>query len=325
MSAPANDMPADTARSTPRIEIQGLGHNLGWKTVLEDVSFSVDPGELVGILGPNGSGKSSLIRCLTGAWGPELGTLKLDGERVDFGARAFRARLGIVFQEPSLDSKLTARENLELGARLFGVGGSESRARAAEMIEFMELSEQATEQVKNLSGGMRRRLEIGRALIHKPDILLLDEPTTGLDVAARQKVWGLIEALRRSQGLTVLVSTHDSQEGARCDRLVVIDRGHVVDIATPAALLAKVSGDVVTLETAQAESIAQVLRDDAELDAIVEGGQIRIEHPDAHGLIPRIVESFAPGTFSSLSVHRPTLDDAFLKLTGSRLDGELRE
>jgi ABC-2 type transport system ATP-binding protein len=307
----------------PRLAVRDLKCQLGNRLVLDGVSFSIQPGEVVGLLGPNGSGKSTLVRCVIGLANWKHGTLWLDGFVVEPNDRRFRAQLGVVFQDPSLDPHLTARENLELGARLFNIPAAEAKNRADALLTFMELKDRANDRVKTFSGGMKRRLELARGIIHNPGVLVLDEPTTGLDPHAFERTWRLLKGLQRDRNLTVLVSTHGEGEAAKCDKLVVLDGGKVVAFDTPAALLKRVSGDILVIESAAPDSLAADIAEAFELTPRVSGRKVLVEATDAHALVPRIVELFPPGTIDSIQVRRPTLADAFLKLTGRSLDTEL--
>lgn len=303
--------------------VRGLVVRYGERTVLEGLSFAVDRGEIFGLLGPNGSGKSTTFAVLTGLLEPAAGEIFLDGERVAAGDRRLRARLGVVFQNPSLDPRLSARENLALGAALYRVPRAEARARAEELLAFADLAQRADEPVARYSGGMRRRLELARALLHRPDVLLMDEPTTGLDEVSFQRTWQRIDALRRTEGLTVILTTHRPEEAERCDRLAVIHGGKIVAVDTPEHLRARVSGDVIALEARDPDAVADMVRAKFALEPHVSEGRVLIERERGHELIPRLVEAFPTGTLEAVSMRRPSLADAFLKLTGRSLDAAL--
>ena len=314
---------ADESDVQPRLAVRGMHLSLDNTVVLDDLYFEVAEGEILGILGPNGSGKSSLLRCITGIWHGDRGTVWLDGRRVDDSDRALRAVSGVVFQDPSLDDHLTARQNLVFGAALFGIGAQEAKGRAQELLEFMELEGRADDLTKTFSGGMRRRLELARALIHNPKILFLDEPSTGLDPLAFDKLWHRLEALRKIQGLTIVVATHRADEASQCDRLIVMNRGHVVASDTPAALLGEESEHVIELTCKDAGRVEVILREELKLNPRMVGEHVEVEVADAHQWIPRIVEAFPPETFESVSLRRPSLSDAFFKLTGRELTDDL--
>lgn len=316
---PSAGAPLASPQNWPRLGMSNLTLRYGKRVVLDDVGVHVNAGEIVGLLGPNGSGKSSLLKCLTGLVQPSRGIIRLDGRAVAAGARALRACLGIVFQEPSLDVRLSAFDNLVLGAALFGIRGAEAQQRAQELLVFMDLEARSKEPVARLSGGMRRRLEIARALIHRPSLLLLDEPTTGLDPLALDRTWQRLLALRRAQGLTMLMSTHHAQEAARCDRVVVLDRGHVVATDTPDGLLARVSGDVIVMQADNLAGLVVELHRELGVQAIVQHEHVLLERESGHSWVPRIVEALGARRLRAISVRRPSLADAFYHLTGRGL------
>jgi ABC-2 type transport system ATP-binding protein len=308
----------------PRLSLRGITFGYGERPVLEGLSFDVRPGEVFGLLGPNGAGKSTLFSILTGLFAVQAGEIRLDGLILPFGSPALRARTGVVFQEPSLDLRLTARENLLLGAALFRVPRADARARAGRLLAAAGLEERAGEQVGRLSGGMRRRLELARALIHQPSILILDEPTSGLDAAAFRRTWETLLELRRQEGLTLLVTTHRPDEGERCDRLAVLAQGRIVACEPPEVLKARVAGDVLEVEADEPGALAAEIAARLRLRARSNPRGVTIEHERGHELVPRLVEAFPPGRFRSIAVRRPTLADAFLDLTGRALADEAR-
>jgi ABC-2 type transport system ATP-binding protein len=287
--------------------------------VLSGVDFEVRPAEVFGFLGPNGAGKSTLFSILAGLLPPQAGVLLAGGVPVGPRDAALRARTGVVFQSPSLDAKLTCAENLHLAAALFRVPRAEARERAARLLAEAGLADRAREPAGRLSGGLRRRLELARALVHRPSLLLLDEPTTGLDAASFARTWEAIEALRRAEGLTVLLTTHRPEEAERCDRLAVLSHGRVAACETPAALRSRVSGDVLVLEADDPGPLALELRARLGLEPRPVEGGVEVVRERGHELVPRIVEAFPPGRFRSVAVRRPTLADAFLRLTGASL------
>lgn len=310
---------AFAAGAKPRLGIEHLKVRYAKHVVLNDVSLQVAPGQIVGLLGPNGSGKTSLLRCLTGLVQPERGLLRVDGQVLRPGSRVLRRMLGVVFQEPSLDNKLTAFENLMLGAALFGIQGAEARQRTQELLVFMELEARSQEKVQQFSGGMRRRLELARALIHRPQMLLLDEPMTGLDPLASARTWQRLLALRQMQGLTMLLSTHHADEAARCDQVVVLDRGQVVAVDSPEGLLARVSGDVIVMQAEAPEALVQELERVLDVQATIYAGEVLLEREAGHTWVPRIVEALGARRLAAISVRRPSLADAFFHLTGRGL------
>jgi len=304
-----------------RLSVRGLVHRFGDRTVLDGLDFDVRRGEVFGLLGPNGSGKSTTFGVLTGMLVPAACELRLDGAPIAPGDRRLRSRLGIVFQAPSLDPRMTARENLRLGAALYGVRGPTARDRIEALLDLVELRDRGDEPVRRLSGGMRRRLELVRALVHGPQILVLDEPTTGLDETSFRRAWARIIDLRDREGLTVLVTTHRHEEAEQCDRIAILDGGRAVADGTPAELKQRVSGDVLLLEGDAPEELAREITERFAVGARVVDGQVVVERERGHELVPRIVEAFPPGRLHSVAMRRPTLADAFLKLTGRTLGG----
>jgi len=305
------------------LEVSGLSHRFGDLRVLDKLEFAVRRGEIFGLLGPNGCGKSTTLRVLTGLLVPDAGDVTLLGQKVEPGGRALRQRMGVVFQSPSLDPRLSVRENLQLTAALRRLSKPDAERRVAQAIEHAQLGERAGSVVKDLSGGMRRRLELARALLHEPDLLLLDEPTSGLDEPSFRRTWQRILELRERSGLTVLLTTHRAEEAALCDRVAVLDQGRLVALDTPEALIARVAGDVLTLEVDDPEPIVARLAQEFGLSARTTGeGRVLIERERGHELIPRLVEAFPAGTIRSLSMHRPTLSDVFVKLTGRSLGAD---
>lgn len=309
----------------PLLSVSGLTVRRGPREVLRGVSLTVNPGEIVGILGPNGAGKSTLFAILAGLLPAERGAVELDGRPIDPGARALRAAAGIVFQSSSLDGKLSAAANLRMAAALHLVPRREARERAAQLLAAAGLEGRAREPVERLSGGMRRRVELGAALVHAPALLVMDEPTTGLDAAAFLAFWGEIEARRREQGLTVILATHRPEEAERCDRLLVLAGGRVVADEAPEALRARVAGEVVVVEADAPEAVAAELRERLGLAAELRAGAVHVEHAAGHTLVPRIVEAFPPGRLRAVSIRRPTLADAYLALTGAALEADEAE
>jgi ABC-2 type transport system ATP-binding protein len=308
--------------ATPRLEIIGLRHRFGALSVLDGVSLRIMPGQIFGLLGPNGSGKSTTLRVLTGMLVPNAGELQIDGHSVQLGGRSLRRQMGVVFQSGSLDARLNARENLGLSAALYGIPSRIARSRIDELLDFTALRERADDPVVEFSGGMRRRLELARALLHEPSLLLMDEPTTGLDERFFRQTWERIEALRERTGLTVLLTTHRAEEAERCDRVAVVDSGRIIAEDTPEALRRRVSGDVLTLQARDPEALCADLLSRLGLQARVVDGRVVLEHDRGHELIPRLVEALPVGRIDSLSMHRPTLSDVFVQLTGRSLRDE---
>lgn len=320
---PGPDRAAGDGGAPARLAAEGIRFAYGDRVALDGVSFAVAPGEVFGFLGPNGAGKSTLFAILAGLLPPSSGRLLLDGRPMGAAARDLRGRLGVVFQEPSLDAKLTVEENLLLAASLFRVPRDEARRRAAALLTASGLADRAREPAGRLSGGMRRRLELARARIHRPDVLLLDEPTVGLDVPSFRSTWEALEGLRGPAGTTIVLTTHQPEEAARCDRLAILSRGRIVAVETPASLLSRVAGDVVVVEADHAGALASEIGERFGVVARASGDAVSIERERGHELVPRLVEAFPAGRFRSVSVRRPGLADAFLHVAGEDLHGAI--
>ncbi|MEO5767179.1 MAG: ABC transporter ATP-binding protein [Polyangia bacterium] len=310
--------------ATPRLEAIGLRKVFGGRVALDDLSFTVGAGEIFGLLGPNGAGKTTAFRLLSGLLPADAGQFRFDGVAADPTAATHRRRLGVVFQDPSLDLKLTGRENLALGASLFGLSRRHAAPAIADALELMQLGARADEPAQRYSGGMRRRLEIARVLLHEPDLLLLDEPGRGVDPEALRRIWDQLEKLRAQRGLSVIVTTHQPEEAERCRRIAVLDAGRVVATGTPDELRARVSGDVVRVEADAPDEVAAVLAARLGLTSRIIEGRVCVEAPRGHELIPRLVELFPAGRLRSLATARPTLADVFSRITGRGFHEEER-
>jgi ABC-2 type transport system ATP-binding protein len=312
-------MEATKTPATDRfLSISGLILTRGRRRVLTGVDLDLRRGEVFGLLGPNGAGKSSLFQALAGLLPVDAGAIELEGRRLAAGDRALLERTGVVFQSPALDERLSARVNLQLAAGLYGTTGATLSERVDEALAFAELTDRAKDPVKELSGGMRRRLELARAFVHHPDFLLMDEPTTGLDEPSFVRAWEKIKALAE-KGVTMLLTTHRAAEAELCDRLAILAGGKIAAVGTPDELRAEVGGDVVELVPEDPAGAAELLRTGLELDPEVHGDAVRLVADRAHELVPRIVEALPEGAVRRIAVHRPGLGDVFLALTGRDL------
>jgi ABC-2 type transport system ATP-binding protein len=303
----------------PRLRVAGLTRRFGARVALDGLSFEVAPGEVFGLLGPNGAGKTTAFRLLSGVLPPDSGTFEIDGHAVSPASPAYRARLGVVFQDPSLDLKLTGRENLRLGAALYGLPRAVAEPRLAEALRVMELGARADEPTAKYSGGMRRRIEIARVLLHDPDLILLDEPGRGVDPDALRRIWDELAARKAARGTSLVVTTHQPEEAERCDRIALLDGGRVTATGTPDELRARVAGDVVRVRGERPEELAETIRARLGLPGAVLDGDVVLEAPRGHEVVPRVVELFPPGRLASVATSRPTLADVFAKLTGKGL------
>lgn len=292
-------------------------HQYGERKALSGVSFDVRPAELFGLLGPNGSGKTTLFRILSTLMVPVSGRAVIMGFDVARDPNGLRRRIGVVFQAQSIDVKLTAAENLTHQGHLYGLHGAGLKTRITEMLGRVGLADRANEKAETFSGGMQRRLELAKGLLHHPAVLLLDEPTTGLDPGARRDLWQYLAILRDEERVTVLVTTHLMEEAERCDRLAILNEGKVVAMGTPNDLKHEIGGDVILLDTKNAEPLAAGIRERFRLDAQVLQGKVRLERENGHRFITDVVEAF-PGEIEAISVSKPTLEDVFIHRTGHR-------
>jgi ABC-2 type transport system ATP-binding protein len=313
LSAQAPENPA-----TPVISVQSIVHRYDGRTALDGVSFDVRPAELFGLLGPNGSGKTTLFRILSTLMIPTAGRALILGFDVAKEPAVVRRQIGVVFQAQSVDKKLTAYENLWHQGHLYGLRGTTLRARIEEILGRVGLSDRAQELVETFSGGMARRVELGKGLLHHPSVLLLDEPTTGLDPGARRDLWQYLHILRDQERVSVIVTTHLMEEAERCDRLAILNEGKLVAMGTPTELKHEIGGDVILLDaTSNAASLAEHISTRFQVETTVLDQHVRIELENGHRFITGVVEAF-PGEIQSVSVSKPTLEDVFIHRTGHR-------
>ena len=305
--------------SFPLIAIRDIVHRYGDRAALNGVSFEVRPAEIFGLLGPNGSGKTTLFRILSTLMVPVGGHAVVLGHSVSKDPSQLRREIGVVFQAQSIDLKLTAAENLRHQGHLYGLHGASLSARIKEMLDRVGLLDRAKDRAETFSGGMQRRLELAKGLLHRPRVLLLDEPTTGLDPGARRDVWQYLRILRDEERVTVLVTTHLMEEAERCDRLAILNEGKLVALGTPAELKQEIGGDVIVLETAtgNAQMLSSRIRSRFNIDARVVGEQVRIEKDNGHRFVTDLVEAF-PGEIEAVSIAKPSLEDVFIRRTGHR-------
>jgi ABC-2 type transport system ATP-binding protein len=300
------------------VELADLRRTYGDRVALDGVTLTVRAGELFGLLGPNGGGKTTLFRVLTTTLPPTSGTARVLGHTLPTESAAVREAIGVVFQSASLDKMLTVRENLTHQGHLYGLSGAELAARIAKNLELVGIADRANERADSLSGGLRRRAELAKGLLHDPKVLFLDEPSTGLDPGARRDLWDHLARLRDERGVTSLVTTHLMEEAERCDRVGILDRGKLVALGTPEELRASVGGDVVTIVPRAASRLAE-LRSSVEALAKREaksvGGAVRVETADGAALVAEAMRALASDV-ASVTVGRPTLEDVFLRKTG---------
>ena len=299
------------------IQIQNLRHSYGERAALKGISFDVRPAEIFGLLGPNGSGKTTLFRVLSTLMLPSEGRALIAGFDAGRQPDEVRRRIGVVFQSQSVDIKLTAAENLWHQGHLYGLRGPLLQERISEMLQRVGLAERAKEKVETFSGGMQRRVELAKGLMHRPRILLLDEPTTGLDPGARRDLWLYLQELRNQEHVSIIVTTHLMEEAERCDRLAILSEGNVVALGTPGELRSEIGGDVILLETDQPESLAARIEQRFQVSAQVLDHKVRMQRKEGHRFVTDLAEAF-PGEIQSISVSKPTLEDIFISRTGHR-------
>ncbi|MFZ0941699.1 MAG: ATP-binding cassette domain-containing protein [Candidatus Sulfotelmatobacter sp.] len=292
---------------------------------MNGVSFDVRPAELFGLLGPNGSGKTTLFRILSTLMIPSAGRATIMGCDAAQEPGRLRRQIGVVFQAQSVDLKLTAYENLWHQGHLYGLRGAALTKRIYEILSRVGLADRAKELVETFSGGMQRRIELGKGLLHHPGVLLLDEPTTGLDPGARRDLWQYLKMLRDEEHVSVLVTTHLMEEAERCDRLAIMNEGNLVALGTPEELKSEIGGDVIWLHAVRdAGALGERIRARFHVDTTVLENQVRIEREGAHRFVTEVVEAF-PGEIEAVSVSKPALEDVFIRRTGHKFWSENNE
>jgi ABC-2 type transport system ATP-binding protein len=302
---------------TPAIETSDLGRTFGEREALSGVGLSVPPGTLLGLLGPNGGGKTTLFRILATLLAPSSGWARILGLDVVRSPREVRRRIGVVFQEPALDRQLTVGENLRHQGHLQGMRGGRLRARIAELLESMGLSDRRDELVSRLSGGLARRADLARGLIHGPEVLILDEPTAGLDLSSRRDFGDRLQTLRR-EGITILLTTHMMEEAAICDRVGILDGGRLVALDTPESFRNSVGREVVSARVEDPKGFQVAVRERLGLESSILEDTVRMECPDGGRAMRDLLAAFHDRILS-ITLSRPTLEDAFIRHTGHRL------
>jgi ABC-2 type transport system ATP-binding protein len=307
--------------SPTAIKISELAYRYGDHEAVRGLSLEVREGEVLALLGPNGSGKTTLFRVLSTLIPLQTGEVQVLGCDLRQQPERIRALLGVVFQAPSVDKQLTVRENVFCHGRLYGLSGSVLRARADEMLTRFGLRDRERDLVKTLSGGLRRRVELAMGMLHQPRILLLDEPSTGLDPGARSDVWQYLQQVRNEQGVTVVLTTHLLEEAERADRIAIMHAGRLAALGTPAELQAAIGGDTITIRTADPAALAAAVSDRFRLSPQVVDSSVRLEQPNAHELVPRLVDAFRD-RIDAITLGKPTLEDVFIHVTGHRFWAE---
>jgi ABC-2 type transport system ATP-binding protein len=299
----------------PAVQVDHLTQRYGQRTALNDVTLGIATGEIFGLLGPNGSGKTTLFRILATLIPPGDGAAKVLGLDIVRQRDRVRRAIGVVFQAPSLDKQLTARENLRHHGHLYGLRGRDLEERIERALAAFGVADRSRELTGRLSGGLRRRVELAKGMLSEPRVLLLDEPSTGLDPSARIELWSQLKRVREESGVTVLLTTHLMEEADRCDRLAILDQGQVLACDSPDALKDRIGGDVISLISDDPQRVQALLSERLSVQLSAVDGLLRLERRRGHEFIPQIIEA-APGLIQSISVGRPTLEDVFVHITG---------
>jgi len=307
--------------NAPIIAISNITHEYPGRRALDNVSLNVGKEEIFGFLGPNGGGKTTMFKILSTAVVPTSGHAEVCGFDVERDSHDVRKHIGVVFQSPSLDVKLTVRENLKFQGLLQGLHGAAAAARIDDVLAHLKLDDRKHDIVEKLSGGLQRRVEIAKGLLHRPDLLILDEPSTGLDPGARQDLWAYLLQLRADTGITIVITSHILEEAEHCDRLAILDKGTLVALGTPQNLKREVGGEVISIVTKVPQELQGLLKKKFKLKSRVLDDTVRVEKSRAHQFVPKIVEAF-PKKISAVSVGTPTLEDVFIHKTGHRLMNE---
>jgi len=301
----------------PAIEVRGLSHSYGERRALDGVEFSVEAGTIFGLLGPNGGGKTTLFRLLSTLLPIQAGQARVLGLDLARESNEVRKHIGVTFQSPSIDPKLTVGENLKYQGQVYGLFGAALRQRIDLLAEKLGLRERLGERAETLSGGLKRRVEIAKGLLHRPQLLLLDEPSTGLDPGARHDLWRYLRGLREEDGVTVLVTTHLMEEAERCDTLGILDHGRLIAIDTPLALRSMLGDDYVTVQCDDPDELSQRIHERFGVTPQKIGGALRIGKSRGHEFVRDLVEAF-PVEVKTVSLGKPTLEDVFIERTGHR-------
>ena len=314
-------------RAVPLMRISNLRHLYNETTALNGITLDVREGEILGILGPNGGGKSTLFKILSTSLVPSEGDATIVGESVTVNPDRVREKIGVVFQSFGLDSKLTVRENLEYQGNLYLLQGEILDERISTLLKAFGLVERSDDLVGSLSGGLQRRVEIAKGVMHRPKVLLLDEPSTGLDPSARLDLWRYLEHCREEERTTIVLTTHLAEEAEKCDRIAILDSGALVVSGTPAELKNAIGGDVVLVRSRNVQLLKGKLQRAFSMPVSVVRNELLIEVANGHRFIPRLIRAF-PDLVTSVTLRKPTLEDVFVHATGhafqaNGMDGSL--
>ena len=317
MAEPISPTPASRPGLQPALNVVGLSHRYGDRQALQSVSFDVAPGESFGLLGPNGGGKTTFFRIAATLLTPTNGTVRVFGHDVATHPDAVRRCIGMTFQSPALDDRLHVVENLHYHGHLYGLHGKSLNQRIDEVLSLVNLTDRASDLVSTLSGGLQRRVELAKTLLTKPLLLLLDEPSYGLDPGARREVWEHLRHLRQTESTTIIVATHLMDEAAQCDRVGILHEGRLVASGTPEALVSEIGGDMILVTGKDLSSLAQKVTQRFDQHVEIIDGALRLERAQAHEFVPELVEAF-PGEIETITFGKPTLEDVFIHYTGEQ-------
>ena len=301
--------------ATHKIRVNEISHRYGERLALNQLSFEVRSSEIFGLLGPNGGGKTTLFRLLSTLLPIQSGSATIADLDLAKHARQIRTLIGVTFQSPSLDGKLTVLENLKHQAHLYGIAGAPMRERIQTALQHLGLTDRKHDLAESLSGGLKRRVEIAKGLLHSPQVLLLDEPSTGLDPGARHDLWKYLKQLQHEEGVTILITTHLMEEAEHCDRLGILHQGELVALGTPDELRASVGGDCLTIHSDDLEQLSQQISAEFGVTPQTVNHSLRLEHPRGHELLKDLIDAF-PELVTSVSLGKPTLEDVFIHETG---------
>ncbi|WP_433479455.1 ATP-binding cassette domain-containing protein [Spirillospora sp. CA-142024] len=302
----------------PAVEVDGLTKRFGDVEAVRGIDFTVRPGEIFGFLGPNGAGKSTTINMLCTLLRPTGGRARVAGHDVATERDSVRRNIGLVFQDPTLDGYLSGEQNLRFHAELYGVPRSVAGDRIQQVLEMVNLADRRGDLVQTYSGGMKRRLEIARGLLHSPRVLFLDEPTVGLDPQTRASIWEYIRRLQRTEEITIFMTTHYMDEAEFCERIAIIDSGRIVALDTPEALKAGVGEDRIRIQTADDEAAIAAIKERFDLEAVVSEGAVTFSVASGEAFVPRLFAELGV-PIRSVNVARPSLDDVFMSFTGTTI------
>lgn len=305
--------------TTPAVplRVENVSFAYAERLALEGVSLRVQPGEIYGLLGPNGSGKTTLFRLTTTLLPVQKGLIEIGGHDVSRAPEAARRLLGVTFQSPSLDGRLTVAENLRHHGHLYGLRGRSLAERLQTVSEWLGIADRQSQMAQTLSGGLKRRVEIAKSLLHQPRLLVLDEPSTGLDPGARLDLWQVLDRIRRQEGVSLLITTHLMDEAERCDRLGILDRGRLIVQGEPQELREQLGGHTLTITAREPAELLQQIRTEQGYEVRQTGDQLRLQQTGTPEMLQQLAAAYA-AEITAISLAKPTLEDVFLQRTGHR-------